>query len=109
MKLAVTGPMPPRSSDTCTAPCGVPPPQASKSSPANVIRQDPVKRDLLYLGTDRGVYVSTDGGEQWNVLGKGLPTVYAQDLVIQTKEDYAVISTHGRGCWVLDIRDLRRN
>jgi hypothetical protein len=78
-------------------------------SPANVIRQDPVKRDLLYLGTDKGVYVSTDGGDEWNVLGKGLPTVYAQDLVLQTKEDYVVISTHGRGCWILDIRELRRN
>ena len=74
---------------------------------ANVIKQDPANKDLLYLGTDRGVYVSTDGAQSWHVLGKDLPTVYVHDLAIQTVEDYAVIATHGRGCFVLDIRDLR--
>jgi len=76
-------------------------------SSANVIKQDPAKADLLYLGTDRGVYVTTDGGEKWHVLGKDLPTVYVHDLEIQTVEDYAVIATHGRGNYVLDIRALR--
>lgn len=76
-------------------------------SSANVIKQDPRNAKLLYLGTDRGVYVSTDGGEKWHVLGKNLPTVYVHDLVIQTVEDYAVIATHGRGNYILDIRDLR--
>lgn len=74
---------------------------------ANVIKQDPSNAKLLYLGTDRGVYVSTDGGSRWHVLGKGLPTVYVHDLEIQTVEDYAVIATHGRGNYVLDIRGLR--
>lgn len=74
----------------------------------NVIKQDPANKDLLFAGTDRGVYVTTDGGEKWEVLGKGLPTVYVHDLALQTTEDFAVISTHGRGCFVLDIRDLRR-
>ncbi len=76
-------------------------------SSANVIKQDPANADLLYLGTDRGVYVSTDGGAQWQVLGSGLPTVYVHDLEIQTIEDFAVIATHGRGNYVLDIRKLR--
>jgi hypothetical protein len=74
-----------------------------------VIKQDPSKKDLLYAVTDRGVYVITYGCGEWHVLGKGLPTVYAQDLVIQNVEDYAVIATNGRGCWVLDIRGLRGN
>ncbi len=74
---------------------------------ANVIKQDPANKDLLFVGTDRAVYVSTDGAETWHVLGKGLPTVYVHDLALQTKEDFAVIATHGRGCYVLDIRDLR--
>ncbi len=77
-------------------------------SNANVIKQDPANRNLLMAGTDRAVYVSTDGGTEWDVLGKGLPTVYVHDLAIQTVEDYAVISTHGRGCYVLDIRNLRQ-
>ena len=77
------------------------------SSP-NVIKQDPDRKDLLFVGTDRGVYVTTDGGEKWEVLGKSLPTVYVHDLALQVTEDFAVISTHGRGCFVLDIRALRR-
>ena len=77
-------------------------------SSANVIKQDPAHENLLFAGTDRAVYVTTDGAQTWSVLGKGLPTVYVHDLAIQTAEDYLVISTHGRGCYVLDIRDLRR-
>lgn len=76
-------------------------------SNANVIKQDPKHRKLLFAGTDRGVYVSTNGGESWDVLGKGLPTTYVHDLVIQTAEDFCVIATHGRGCYVLDIHELR--
>lgn len=76
-------------------------------SNANVIKQDPENKDLLFAGTDRGVYVSIDGGEKWEVLGKDLPTVYVHDLALQVVEDFCVIATHGRGCYVLDIRDLR--
>ncbi len=74
---------------------------------ANVIKQDPGNKDLLFAGTDRGVYVTTDGAKSWAVLGKGLPTVYVHDLALQTVEDFVAITTHGRGCYVLDIRDLR--
>jgi len=77
-------------------------------SSANVIKQDPANKDLLFVGTDRAVYVSTDGAESWETLGDKLPTVYVHDLAIQTAEDYCVISTHGRGCFVLNIRDLRK-
>jgi photosystem II stability/assembly factor-like uncharacterized protein len=77
-------------------------------STANVIKQDPANESLLYAGTDRGVYVTTNGGESWDVLGAGLPTVYVHDLAIQVVEDFVVISTHGRGCFVLDVRELRR-
>jgi photosystem II stability/assembly factor-like uncharacterized protein len=77
-------------------------------SSANVIKQDPKKEGLLFVGTDRGVYVTTNDGAEWHVLGKSLPTVYVHDLVIQTKEDFLVIATHGRGCYVIDVRDLRQ-
>jgi photosystem II stability/assembly factor-like uncharacterized protein len=81
---------------------------AVPGGPVNAVKQDPAGEQILYLGTDRGVYVSTDAGAQWHVLGKGLPTVYVHDLAIQTVEDYLVAATHGRGHWVLDIRELRR-
>ena len=75
---------------------------------ANVVKQDPKNKNVLYLGTDRAVYATIDGGENWQVLGKGLPTVYAQDLAIHTTENLAVIATHGRGSWVLDLIPFRR-
>ena len=77
-------------------------------SSANVLRQDPGNKDLLYVGTDRSVYATLDGGESWHVLGSGLPTTYAHDLALQTTEDFLVVTTHGRGCFVLDVRALRR-
>ena len=70
--------------------------------PVNVLREDPVNKDILYVGTDMGVYVTTDGGKTWTVLGGGLPTVYVHDLVIHPRDNIVVIATHGRGMWALD-------
>jgi photosystem II stability/assembly factor-like uncharacterized protein len=74
---------------------------------ANVIKEDPADKDLLYLGTDLAVYVSTDGGKTWDVLGGGLPTVFVHDIVVQVPENLLVIGTHGRGAWVLDLLPVR--
>ncbi|MFC2167512.1 WD40/YVTN/BNR-like repeat-containing protein [Acidobacteriota bacterium] len=74
---------------------------------ANVIRQDPENGNILYLGTDRSVYVSLDGGDSWQVLGSNLPTVYVHEIVIQTVEDVLAIATHGRSAWVIDIIPVR--
>jgi photosystem II stability/assembly factor-like uncharacterized protein len=70
--------------------------------PVNVVREDPVNRDILYVGTDMGVYVTTDGGQAWTVLGGNLPTVYAHDLIIHPRDNIVVVATHGRGMWALD-------
>ena len=70
--------------------------------PVNVIREDPSDEKILYAGTDTGVYISTDRGKSWSVLGD-LPTVYVQDLVIQQRDNILVIATHGRGIWAIDI------
>ncbi len=70
--------------------------------PVNVVREDPVNKDILYLGTDMGVYVTADGGKTWTVLGGNLPTVYVHDLVIHPRDNIIVIATHGRGMWALD-------
>jgi photosystem II stability/assembly factor-like uncharacterized protein len=70
--------------------------------PVNVIREDPVNRDILYVGTDMGVYVTTDGGKTWMVLGGNLPTVYAHDLIVHPRDNIVVLATHGRGMWALD-------
>lgn len=76
--------------------------------PINVVREDPTDPDILYVGTDVGVYVSTDGAATWNVLGGGLPSTYVHDLVIHPRDDVAIIATHGRGMYALDVRPLRK-
>jgi photosystem II stability/assembly factor-like uncharacterized protein len=57
---------------------------------------------LLFVGTERGVWVSTDTGESWTRLGGGMPTVRVDDLAIQARENTLVVATHGRGFFLLD-------
>ena len=76
------------------------------AGPVNVIREDPVDRNILYLGTDLGVYVSPDAGRSWRVLGGNLPACYVHDLVIHPRDNIIVIATHGRGMWALDANPV---
>ncbi|MFZ5939183.1 MAG: WD40/YVTN/BNR-like repeat-containing protein [Bacteroidota bacterium] len=73
--------------------------------PVNVIREDPFDEQILYAGTDAGVFISTSGGESWQVLGD-LPCTYVHDLAIQQRDNMIVIATHGRGMFVLDANPL---
>jgi len=70
--------------------------------PTNVIREDPKKKDVLYCGTDFGVYVTTDGAKTWNCLGSGLPNAPVWDLQIHPRDNMLVIATNGRGMYVID-------
>jgi len=74
---------------------------------ANVVKEDPTNKNILYLGTDLAVYVTIDGGKKWNVLGSNLPTAFVFDLAIQTAENVAVIGTHGRSAFVIDLLPVR--
>ena len=65
-----------------------------------VIRADPVRRGLLYAGTERGVWVSFDDGARWQRLQLNLPPVPVHDLAVE--EGDLVAGTHGRGFWILD-------
>lgn len=76
------------------------------AGPVNVIREDPVNENILYLGTDMGVYVTIDGGKTWTVLGANLPTCYVHDLIIHPRDNVIVIATHGRGMWVMDANPI---
>lgn len=77
------------------------------SGSINVIREDPSVKDVLYAANDFGVYVSKDGGQGWSVLGTNLPSVQVSDLQIHPRDQMIVISTYGRGMWVLDARKVR--
>ncbi len=71
--------------------------------PVNVIREDPKNANILYVGTDLGVYVSLDGGVQWQVMPKGIPTTFVHDLVVHPRDNILVAATHGRGMFVADV------
>jgi photosystem II stability/assembly factor-like uncharacterized protein len=75
---------------------------------AHVVREDPVRRGLLYAGTQNTVYVSVDDGERWEPLRLNLPGTQVSDLVVEGNA--LVISTHGRGFYVLDdVAPLRQS
>ncbi|QGY42787.1 hypothetical protein GM418_03710 [Maribellus comscasis] len=69
--------------------------------PVNVIREDPINPDILYVGTDASVYISKNKGESWEVLGD-LPFAYVHDLQIHPRDNMIIIATHGRGMFVMD-------
>ncbi|MCB1182752.1 glycosyl hydrolase [bacterium] len=74
------------------------------------LAQDTVRPDLLFVGTEFGVFYTPDGGGRWLKLGAGMPTIPVRDLKIQTRENDLVAGTFGRGIYVLDdytpLRDI---
>ena len=70
---------------------------------AHVIKEDSVDRKLLFLGTEFGLWISTDGGERWaEFKGGDFPSVAVRDMAVQARENDLVIATHGRGIWIID-------
>ena len=70
---------------------------------AHVIKEDLVNRNLLFLGTEFGLWISMDGGGQWSHFkGGNLPNVAVRDLAIHPRDNDLVIATHGRGIWIID-------
>ena len=74
--------------------------------PVNVIKEDPVNSNILYIGTDIGVYVTKDGGKTWDVLGGNLSSCLVHDLIIHPRDNVIVIATHGRGMWAIDATPI---
>ena len=74
----------------------------SMLSYVHCVREDPVRRGLLYAGTENGVYVSFNDGDQWQPLQMNLPHAPVYWLVVQEHFNDLVIATYGRGFWILD-------
>ena len=75
--------------------------------PINVVKEDPVRKGLLFAGSERAVYFSVDDGEHWQSLKLNMPATSIRDLVV--KDDDIVVGTHGRSFWILDnITPLRQ-
>ncbi|HEX2168361.1 MAG TPA: hypothetical protein VHG09_14095 [Longimicrobiales bacterium] len=73
----------------------------------HVVREDPVNPNLLYLGTDVGLYLSLDQGQSWRKWGHGFPTVPVHDLKIHPRDRELIVGTHGRSIWIIDVAPLQ--
>lgn len=73
-----------------------------RTSYARMIRQDPVRKGMLYAGTETGLWVSFDDGGSWQSLLNNLAHAPIYDFVVQPQFDDLVVATHGRGVWILD-------
>jgi photosystem II stability/assembly factor-like uncharacterized protein len=78
--------------------------------PVNAVREDPMRKGLLFAGTERMVYFSLNDGDNWQPLRQNMPCTSIRDLVV--KDDDLVVGTHGRSFWILDdispLRQLRK-
>jgi photosystem II stability/assembly factor-like uncharacterized protein len=75
-------------------------------TPVRVIRTSSRNPDLLFVGTERGLYVSRDAGASWARFRGGLPSVPVHDLVLHPRDRELVVATHGRGICVIDVAPL---
>jgi photosystem II stability/assembly factor-like uncharacterized protein len=78
------------------------------AAPVNVVRESPRAKDVLFLGGDGGAFFSIDGGDHWQRLASGLPTVSVLDLAVHRREREVVLATHGRGLFVVDVTALEQ-
>lgn len=77
---------------------------------AHVIKEDPINEKLLFLGTEFGLWISVDEGQQWaQYKGRGFPAVAVRDIVVHPRNSDLILATHGRGIWIVDdISPLRK-
>ncbi len=67
-----------------------------------VVREDPKNKDLLYVGTEFGLYISTNGGAEWKRFMTGFPTVRVDDILVHPRDGDLIVATHGRSVWIAD-------
>jgi photosystem II stability/assembly factor-like uncharacterized protein len=70
---------------------------------AHVVKEDPIRKELLFVGTELGLWISVDGGRAWaEFKGNDFPAVAVRDLQIHPRDGDLVLATHGRGIWIID-------
>lgn len=70
--------------------------------PVYVIKEDPKNPNLLFVGTEFGIFYSINGGQAWGRLNNNLPTVAVYDLIVHPRDNDLIVATHGRGIWIMD-------
>lgn len=82
--------------------------QNFKQNAANVILEDSENENILYLGTDNGLFISTDKGLTWQDFSADIPNVAVHDLVIQSREKDLIVATHGRSLYKVNIANIQQ-
>jgi photosystem II stability/assembly factor-like uncharacterized protein len=78
------------------------------AEPINVVKEDPANANILYVGTDHGVYVTLDKGTSFMRMSGGLPAVAVHDLVVHPRDKELVVGTHGRSIYIADVSLLQQ-
>ncbi|MCF6242805.1 MAG: hypothetical protein L3J74_15865 [Bacteroidales bacterium] len=78
------------------------------AEPINVVKEDPENENILYVGTDNGIYVSLNRGKTFMTLDKNLPNVSVHDIAIHPREKELIIGTHGRSIFIADVNALQQ-
>jgi ligand-binding sensor domain-containing protein len=68
----------------------------------NVVHEDPRNKDLLYVGTEFGLYISQNGGAEWKPFMSGVPRMRIDDILVHPRDNDLIVGTHGRGIYILD-------
>ncbi|MFZ4427149.1 MAG: WD40/YVTN/BNR-like repeat-containing protein [Saprospiraceae bacterium] len=76
--------------------------------PLNVVKEDPSNADILYVGSDHGMYVSLDRGKSFMLMNNGLPAVPVHDLVVHPREKEILVGTHGRSLYLGRAKELQQ-
>lgn len=75
---------------------------------AHVVREDLANKNLLFLGTEQGLFISINGGASWARFINGIPATPVRDIAIHPRENDLIVGTHGRGMFIIDdISPLR--
>ncbi len=76
--------------------------------PLNVVKEDPKREDILYVGSDNGLYASFDAGKTFMTLGKNIPRVPVHDIAIQQRDNDLVVGTHGRSIYITRLDPVQK-
>ena len=76
--------------------------------PINIVREDPKNENIIYVGTDNGLYVSFDNGEHFMAWKSNLPRVSIHDIAIQERENEIVLGTHGRSIYIASLNAIQQ-
>ncbi len=76
--------------------------------PVNTVEEDPVNPDIIYVGTDHGLYISIDRGENFMLMNNELPAVAVHDVVVHPREHELVVGTHGRSIYIGNVKEMQQ-